>query len=84
MEFIVESDVCLAFLPKKGNASVKSMLKVYKLEEHYDMHKSEEIQVQDIINCKGACIQGINTIGYLARMELYVPEQKWKDSSFRL
>ena len=30
--FIEKSDICLGILPKRGNASVKSMLKVYKLE----------------------------------------------------
>ena len=29
-DFILKSDICLGILPKKGNASVKSMLKCYK------------------------------------------------------
>ena len=33
--FIEKSDICLGILPKRGNASVKSMLKVYKMEDHY-------------------------------------------------
>ncbi len=34
-KFIEESDICLGILTKRGNASVKSMLKVYKLENIY-------------------------------------------------
>jgi hypothetical protein len=35
IDFILNSDICLGILPKKGNASVKSMLKCYKQEESY-------------------------------------------------
>lgn len=28
-------------------------------------------------------MQGINTIAYLTRIELYVPEMNWKESSMR-
>lgn len=37
-DFIYKSDVCLGILTKRGNASVKSMLKVYKLEKQYSDH----------------------------------------------
>jgi hypothetical protein len=37
-KFVYESDICLGILTKRGNASVKSMLKVYKLENEYDAH----------------------------------------------
>ena len=37
-DFILNSDVCLGILPKKGNASVKSMLKCYKQEDFYNQH----------------------------------------------
>lgn len=37
-EFIVKSDICFGILTKRGNASVKSMLKAYKLEESYADH----------------------------------------------
>lgn len=33
--FIEESDVCLGILTKRGNASIKSMVKVYKMEAQY-------------------------------------------------
>jgi len=39
-EFVQKSDICIGLLPKKGNASVKSMLKAYHLEGHYDKHMS--------------------------------------------
>mmetsp|Transcript_33206 Transcript_33206/g.50896 ORF Transcript_33206/g.50896 Transcript_33206/m.50896 type:complete len:232 (-) Transcript_33206:1720-2415(-) len=31
-DFIIKSDICIGLLAKKGHASVKSMLKVYKIE----------------------------------------------------
>lgn len=34
-KFIFESDICLGVLTKRGNASIKSMLKVYKLDKEY-------------------------------------------------
>lgn len=37
-KFVYESDLCLGILTKRGNASVKSMLKVYKLENEYEAH----------------------------------------------
>ena len=37
-DFVVKSDICIGLLPKRGNASVKSMLKAYKLEHRYDDH----------------------------------------------
>jgi hypothetical protein len=37
-DFVVKSDICIGLLPKRGNASVKSMLKAYKLEHCYDNH----------------------------------------------
>lgn len=33
--FIYESDVCLGILTKRGNASIKSMLKAYRMEPDY-------------------------------------------------
>jgi len=80
-DFIEKSDVCLGFLPKKGNASVKSMLKAYKLEDHYSSHLADSKHLEGLINCKGANMSGINTIAYLARLELYVPEHQWKSAS---
>ena len=38
VEFITESDVQIGILPKRGNASVKSMLKVYKIPDIYEQH----------------------------------------------
>lgn len=73
-EFIVKSDICLGFLPKKGNASVKSMLKVLKLEDHYTSHLADSSYLEDIINCSDANMSGINTIAFLGRLELYVSE----------
>lgn len=37
-QFVIESDICLGILPKKGNASIRSMLKVYKQEDIYDRY----------------------------------------------
>ncbi len=34
-QFIVQSDICLGILTKRGNASIKSMLKVYRIESEY-------------------------------------------------
>lgn len=50
------------------------MLKVYKLEDHYAPHMQEPQYIEKKINCMGANIVGINTIAYLSRLELYVPE----------
>lgn len=80
-KFIEDSDVCLGFLPKKGNASVKSMLKVYKLEEHYAQHMKCPKLTEEMVHCEGAGFNGINTIAYLSRLELYVPEKQWKAAS---
>ena len=88
-KFIVESDICLGILPKKGNASIRSMLKVYKLEDYYDRHLNgtnhleSNLELQKVLKCHGAHLQGINTIGYLSRMELYVSEKRWRESTFR-
>lgn len=75
MKFIAQSDICLGFLPKKGNASVKSMLKVYGLESHYANHMGSASYLEKLINCQDSNIQGINTVAYLSRLELYVPEK---------
>lgn len=37
-DFVLKSDICIGLLPKRGNASVKSMLKAYKMEELYEKH----------------------------------------------
>ena len=51
-KFVLKSDICIGFLPKKGNASVKSMLKAYHLEDHYDKHmRSSSSHLQRLINC---------------------------------
>lgn len=76
-DFVVNSDICLGFLPKKGNASVKSMLKVYKLEDCYTNHMQDSSFLENRINCEGASLSGINTIAYLGRLELYVSEYHW-------
>ena len=62
----------MGFLPKKGNASVKSMQKVYKLENFKDMNCGPDFK-----------INGVNTIAYLGRLELYLPEDKWHNSNLR-
>lgn len=41
-KFVTESDICLGILTKRGNASVKSMLKVYKLESEYNNHMMKQ------------------------------------------
>jgi hypothetical protein len=54
-EFVLKSDICIGLLPKKGNASVKSMLKAYHLEDHYDKHmSSSSSHLQKLINCPEA------------------------------
>jgi hypothetical protein len=56
-EFITNSDICIGILPKRGNASVKSMLKVYKLEDHYESHMKDQKKILPrLINCEGAQI----------------------------
>jgi hypothetical protein len=70
------------------------MLKAYKMEEKYDAHmRSEKIdagkpvgnsEICSLINCKDAFISGINTIAYLSRLELYVSEDHWIQSSMKL
>jgi hypothetical protein len=35
-QYIIDSDVCLGILTKRGNASIKSMLKVYKMDKEYN------------------------------------------------
>lgn len=81
-KFILESDICLGILPKKGNASVKSMLKVYKLEHHYSRHMLDPKTTHSLINCDG-CLQfsGVNTVAFLSRLELYVNADKWLSAS---
>lgn len=64
----------MGFLPKKGNASVKSMLKVYDMERYYQQHLSDPTFLESKLNCPNGNINGINTIAYLGRLELYVPE----------
>jgi len=57
------------------------MLKVYKLEEYYEKYMKSSNQaeanreLQEVIKCKGAFLSGINTIGFLSRMEVYVSEK---------
>lgn len=81
LDFIRESDVCLGLLTKRGNASIKSMIKVYKLDSDIlGKHSSElgEYDLGRMIGCDGAQIQGINTLGLMMRLELYVDEARWK------
>ena len=72
---LYESDVCMGILTKRGNASIKSMLKVYKLETEYEAAK---FNIAERLKCPGALISGINTIGLMMRMELYLDEDRWK------
>ena len=92
LDFIVKSDICIGLLPKRGNASVKSMLKAYKMEEMYAKHMSNNepghskssFEIEKEINCQDALISGINTVAYLSRLELYVSEDHWKKASMQL
>lgn len=65
------------------------MLKVYKLESHYENHmnrpnsKESNPYLQELLKCKGAVLQGINTLGYLSRLELYVGEFQWRQANYR-
>jgi hypothetical protein len=57
------------------------MLKVYKLDNEFKEHHSSEMSEFELgrkIGCEGALIQGINTLGLMMRMELYVDEARWK------
>lgn len=49
LKFIEESDICLGILAKRGNASIKSMLKVYRLDSDLN---SEDLAVR--LGCPGA------------------------------
>ncbi len=77
-EFVRESDVQLGILTKRGNASVKSMAKVYRKEAEYSADSIGSFNLQEEIGCKGAQINGINTVALMMRLELYVDEQRWK------
>ena len=48
IEFITQSDIQIGILPKRGNASVKSMLKVYKISEIYEQHMQSESAHQKV------------------------------------
>ena len=48
IEFITQSDIQIGILPKRGNASVKSMLKVYKISEIYEQHMQSECAHQKV------------------------------------
>jgi hypothetical protein len=51
-DFVLKSDICIGLLPKRGNASVKSMLKAYKMEDHYNKHMNGSSNyIQKLINC---------------------------------
>jgi hypothetical protein len=36
------------------------------------------LNLAERLNCKGALLQGINTIGLMMRLELYVDERSWQ------
>lgn len=74
--YLYESDVCMGILTKRGNASIKSMVKVYKLENEYN--EEAKFNIAERLRCPGALITGINTIGLMMRMELYLEEERWK------
>jgi len=74
LKYIEESDVCLGILTKRGNASVKSMLRVY----HQELDSNPEADLGRRLGCPGAVISGINTIGLMLRIELFVDEHRWK------
>ena len=73
-DFIYNSDVQLGFLTKRGKGSVKSIAKVYRLEEATPL-----ADYPNRIGCPDAQIQGINTSALLLRLEMYVDEARWKD-----
>lgn len=38
----------------------------------------QQFDIAEKVNCPGAVINGINTMGLMLRMELYVDEHRWK------
>jgi hypothetical protein len=48
IQFITQSDIQIGILPKRGNASVKSMLKVYKISDIYEQHMQSESAHQKV------------------------------------
>jgi len=75
LKFIEESDVCLGILTKRGNASIKSMLKVYRQDLDSDLNPED---LARRLGCPGAVISGINTFALMLRIELFVDEYRWK------
>jgi hypothetical protein len=75
LSFIKYSDIHFGILTKRGNASIKSMLKVYKLDEEFQDLSDKGIP--DALGCPGSQIGGINTTALMLRMELYVDEYRW-------
>ena len=50
-------------------------------EEKSSLTASSNITLGDKIGCPGGVFNGINTIALMLRMELYVDENRWKNSS---
>ena len=50
-------------------------------EEKSSLTASSNITLGDKIGCTGGVFNGINTIALMLRMELYVDENRWKNSS---
>lgn len=55
---------------KEGSLEESLQLQPEQLMPNYDLGEK--------LNCKGAIINGINTIALMLRMELYVDEHRWK------
>ena len=75
-EYLYQSDLCLGLLTKRGNASIKSMVKVYGCDHAYTQDPTFDLA--SFLHCPGATFQGINTLALLVRLELYVDEGRWK------
>jgi hypothetical protein len=60
------------YLKKQANCSEESKV------NSFSQSQSDKLDIASRLGCKGATIQGINTIALMMRMELYVDEIRWK------
>ena len=48
LRYIQDSDICLGLLTKRGNASIKSMTKVYRFDSDYEQSMKTQSSSQSI------------------------------------
>lgn len=79
--FLESTDIVLGLMIKRGNASVNSLLKAYGIEKD-DVSK---LRVAEEICCPNAQgLNQLNTTALMTRMELYVPEHRWRNTNLRV